>query len=846
MLEHDETQATHTPSPDATLQSIEDLTLAQALRVFLRQPRATARAVIDVLRPRSDQQARLLTVNLADFEDRASYGVQARQQRFSTIVLKGVRASLLTMTRTPLVGYTIAFLFVLLGNIILSADVTTRRTLDVQFAQGLPFILIGVLIWALTECLFNLSDLREWWHTRRTATTPESIVPPSEALELPDLPWYERIPIWRFLLALIATVLSAIVWFGTANNTFDTPIFYIWLLSVLAWAVVFAPLDFNLFEWGTRLIDRWRGFRWHRHVGVLLALLVIVSVAGYFRFHQLAIHPLEMTDDHVEKILDAGRVRDGARNIFFANNGGREPVQMYLIALASYLPGLGINHDTIKFVSAVESLLTIPILFWMAYTVFEGEPRRRRLLIALIASALLAVSYWHVAITRQGLRIPLTPLFVALNLIYLLRGIRHNRRSDFIIAGLILGFGLYTYQAVRMLPVVIVVAVAVAILFKARDWHQRLQYTLNLSVLVAISFSIFIPMFRYSVDYPELFWRRTTGRLLGDDVIQEERPDGTIIYRDATAQERLEAFLGNVPTIASNIRNVLLMFNWEGDVATISGVSNRPSMDVWSASLLLVGGVAWVSFALRRRDVVYWLIPGIAFIMLLPSALSIAFPHENPSHTRTSGAIPTIYLLASLPLAFFVEQVLSYLQQRRAQVIAFGVSLLVIGNSFNANRYLYFDVYPERYQESFNPYSDAGRYLYGYVLTGGAYGNAFLIGYQHWWSHRALGLEGGLEEFWPGGIFPYVDGDYSTLPIIQAIHTNVGATGTFQFQPQSDLLFFFSPEDEATAEALQSLFPNGTASERTTYNPNEPFMVYQVPALSEDGLQNWLREHPTQ
>src|SRR5690606_31696584 len=183
-------------------------------------------------------------------------------------------------------------------------------------------------------------------------------------------------------------------------------------------------------------------------------LVIILGFASYFRFNRLADHPLEMTDDHVEKILDAGRVRDGARNIFFANNGGREPMQMYLIALASYLPNLGINHDTIKFVSSLESLLTIPALFWMGYALLEGETKRRRLLLGLILAGLVAVSYWHVAITRQGLRIPLTPLVVALHLIYLMRGVRHNRRGDFIIAGLILGFGLYTYQAVRMLPIV--------------------------------------------------------------------------------------------------------------------------------------------------------------------------------------------------------------------------------------------------------------------------------------------------------------------------------------------------------------------------------------------------------
>src|SRR5690606_23605263 len=89
-----------------------------------------------------------------------------------------------------------------------------------------------------------------------------------------------------------------------------------------------------------------------------------------------------------------------------------------------------------------------------------------------------------------------------------------------------------------------------------------------------------------------------------------------------------------------------------------SGVSTRPTMDVLSATLLIIGLSAWIAFAIRRQDSVYWLIPFITFLMLLPSALSIAFPGENPSHTRTSGAIPTIYLMAAFPLALITEQLL--------------------------------------------------------------------------------------------------------------------------------------------------------------------------------------------
>ncbi|MGB7338714.1 MAG: glycosyltransferase family 39 protein, partial [Phototrophicaceae bacterium] len=583
---------------EEALRAVEDLTLAQMLGAFSKQPRQTLKAFIGAIQD-DESSAHMLAITSS----------LSTEQADASGFVHSLRQSLLGLvTQSRIFGYTVAFLIVLMGNSILAAQVGVRRAEEMQLVQGFPFIIIGFFVWLITEIFFSRNTLHQWWLNRNNHATDAYTLQTQSS----DLPWYETIPLWRFGLALVAVILSTITYIFTAENTFTTPIFYIWLFSILSWSIVFAPFDFNIFDWATTLIDRWRAFRWQPHLWVIACLLVIMLGASYFRFYDLDNHPLEMTDDHVEKILDAGRVRDGARQVFFANNGGREPVQMYLIALVSHLPTFGINHDTIKFVSSIESLLTIPVLFWMGYAIFEGEPKRRRLLMGLILAALVAISYWHVVITRQGLRIPLTPLVVSLQLIYLLRGIRHNRRSDFIIAGLILGFGLYTYQAVRMLPVVIVVAVLIAILFKAKTFKQRITYVVNLSVLVAISFSVFIPLFRFSVDFPELFWRRTTGRLLGDDVIQNILADGTVVYRDATVPERFDAFLSNVPTIASNIRNVLLMFNWEGDIATISGVSNRPAMDIWSASLLILGMAAWLIFAIRKRDTVYWLIPVIA------------------------------------------------------------------------------------------------------------------------------------------------------------------------------------------------------------------------------------------
>lgn len=195
--------------------------------------------------------------------------------------------------------------------------------------------------------------------------------------------------------------------------------------------------------------------------------------------------------------------------------------------------------------------------------------------------------------------------------------------------------------------------------------------------------------------------------------------------------------------------------------------------------------------------------------------------------------------MTAFPLALLAEQLLDLLQKWRGRLAALAFCTVFIFASYNANSYLYFVTYRELYNTAFHPYSDAGRYLQGYILMGGSYGNAYLIGYEHWWSHRAIGLEGGLEEFWPNGVYPR-----ESIPAM--IHNAAGATNKFRLDSDAELIFFYSPDDVDTETYLQELFPDGTSTEQQTRKANETFMVYRVPALGEDNWATWLEEHPAQ
>lgn len=883
---------------DTQFRPIDDLTLAEFLRQWLRAPRRASQDFAKVIAPNThDEPLMAEVVTLPRGSSKSWY------QRLLNLERRPIRLLL----------YLWAIIVAIVGNTLMvtSDGSLARRSEDVQLAIGMPFLLIALLIWLAGELVGHWPTLRQWWATQDrldrfwlalrsvpilvlllalSIVARAASVPPIAALQTVTpgvqigivgvllwvaldglevafstlverrsglfprwvtegyenrkrqqagpvninqtvLPWYMRLDPMRLVYALAGMVSCVAVWFGSSGNRIATPTIYLWILSAVFWSLAFAPEPLRLRERVRKWWGKLHQFNWKSYAWVLVALALVMAFGIAFRFDRLYEHPREMTDDHVELILDAGLVRDGLRAIFFANNGGREPIQMYTIAAASYVPGLGIDHYTIKVVAAVQSLLTLPIFFWLGFEITGGNNRRLKLLMGVFVAALLATSYWHVAISRQALRIVLTPPITALLLIFLARAMRHNRRADYIIAGLCLGYGLYMYQAVRMLPIVIVLAIGMALYFSARSWRERRQYVFNLSVLVLISFVVFLPLFHYSVEQPELFWRRTTGRLLGDDVITETLADGTIRQREASVEERLQAFQNNVPVLLSNVRNVLLMFNWKGDVAAITGVPNTPALDPFSGALFIVGLGAWSVYAIRRRDVVLGLVPIGLFIMLLPSALSIAFPVENPSHTRTSGAIPFAYLIMALPLAVIVDQM--WRQDRVRKLIAVGLSGFVILASYDANTRTYFGDYPQVYSDSFDPYTEPGRFLEGFANSNGSYGNAFMIGFPHWWSHRAIGLAGGLETYWPNGIV-------SRDAIPEMLEAAALRNDAFRLDPNKDLLFFYSPDDVETGQRLQALFPEGREARYQTYARNNDFMWYMVPALGTQNLTEWL------
>src|SRR5215216_7865814 len=68
----------------------------------------------------------------------------------------------------------------------------------------------------------------------------------------------------------------------------------------------------------------------------------------------------------------------------------------------------------------------------------------------LMAMLFMAVSRWHLSMSRWGWNETAPPLFQILATFFLIRGLRDRRAFDYALSGLLMGLSIYTYLSARL------------------------------------------------------------------------------------------------------------------------------------------------------------------------------------------------------------------------------------------------------------------------------------------------------------------------------------------------------------------------------------------------------------
>lgn len=379
-------------------------------------------------------------------------------------------------------------------------------------------------------------------------------------------------------------------------------------------------------------------------VGLLFALALAARVA------LLPTTPPGLFNDEAANGIDALSILNGSRPVFLELNHGREPLFIYLQALAVAL--LSATPLALRLTAAVIGALTVPALYWMVREAFgENTARSRR--VAFWTAAFVAFSYWHLNFSRLGFRVITLPLFAAITSAFFFRAwYRLDREKplpwrDLLLCGATLGLSLYTYTAARFLPVLIVLLVLVGLLGPRRDRMGLPRAVQALTVIALVALVVFAPLGAYFLAHPDAFFQRA-GDVLITSHGDAAGPGGTL----------------------QNAAKVALMFATAGDPNLRHNPAGRPLFDPLLAAWLAAGVILAV---IRWRSLPYAFALLSLLIFLLPAVLT---GEGSPHSLRGFGAVTGAYLLVVLAMVEAGER-LGTLLGRRSKTVARAVVALL-------------------------------------------------------------------------------------------------------------------------------------------------------------------------
>jgi 4-amino-4-deoxy-L-arabinose transferase-like glycosyltransferase/sugar lactone lactonase YvrE len=407
----------------------------------------------------------------------------------------------------------------------------------------------------------------------------------------------------------------------------------------------------------------------------VLILVLILLVALFMRTYRLREMPPGLYLDEADNGVWALRFLEEPYSPFTEHRHGNATLPFQLLGVT--LRVFGVEALVLHAFDVVVGMATVVVFYFLAREMFGVPP-------ALIGTAFLASSRWHVHFSRLGFVDNLqVPLFEGLAVLFLWRGLRGGRRLDYVFAGLSFGLGFHTYLGYRVFPLVIGFYLLHLVFSRRGRIRDQLP---GLLVFLLATFMTLSPLALFAVQRPEIFLRRAEAASVLLDVDRE----------------------GSYEPLVENVRKSLLMYNREGDPRARHNLPHEPMLDGLSAIFF---GLGLGYCLLRCRHDRYFLPVAWLLLGLLPGILSLA--DSNPHSLRTLGNVPAVFLVIT---AFWDRAWATYaplLRKRGRRYLVLAVSMvLVLSWAGNARTYFGVQASNEAVYYDFDPaQTEAAEYV---------------------------------------------------------------------------------------------------------------------------------------
>lgn len=350
--------------------------------------------------------------------------------------------------------------------------------------------------------------------------------------------------------------------------------------------------------------------------------------------------------------IEAQRIlRDGPIGVWSPSALGQPAGPFYWTAAVFLFVEPGIV--SVRLSMALLGIATVPAAY-LFFRVLFG-PR-----VAFLSAALLAVGFWHLTYSRVAFPPVALPLVELLAFTGLFVAFERDTLPAYLMAGALLGLGIYTYIPYPFLAAGVALFVIGWTVAEIKGGKPVRDAILRLSVLTIGGVLTAGPFLLFLAQHPEPY--QGYG---GSTLIPMMRISG---------DEKLELLLRRLTEVPT-------VFFRERPIDFTDGMGAQPLLDFMTGVMFLVG----IGLALRRfRDKRYLFILVTLVAGLSPAVLSGLNWGEN---RRLVGALPAVYLLAGLAFAETLGFVRDRLPRRSRELYASAAVVMVFIAGLNVRTY---------------------------------------------------------------------------------------------------------------------------------------------------------------
>lgn len=404
-----------------------------------------------------------------------------------------------------------------------------------------------------------------------------------------------------------------------------------------------------------------------RRLAVLAVVALLFGLAVFFRVYQLEARPAGLWFDEAAAATRALEILEGQRPPLFGATplirwapDADKKANLYYYYVAFILRVFGVNYWGLKLVSVLPAILSVGVALWLFWRLTNGPT-------AVVGAFLLAVSHWHVTIGRWGWDEVLMSFLQLLAYALLVAGLKEGKRWPFILGGVSLGLGFYTYPTSYVAFLIVPVFVLLKCLGERSFW---LAHRANLAVFFLSAVLVFAPLGWYYLHQP------------ADQMV------GMVRFQEINLVSHI-AQTGDWGLLGENLKRYLLMFTSPGSPQpfqrTLHSTPGEPQLDFLTAMFFVLG----VAHALRHwRGTAHalslaWLGLGLAVGIVTKSSWGA------PNVYRTALLAPVACLFSAEAMVLTWRAWLGWVSPAR-RWLWYGLAALAAGFILWQNYHIYF------------------------------------------------------------------------------------------------------------------------------------------------------------